>query len=259
MTNFTSHLPRPGPALLLLLAFAAGCGGSSSGGGGGPPAVSLGAAGNFVILAKTGVTSVPTSAADNHVTGDIGVSPGFADTITGFELTLDASGEFSASSQVIGNVYAADYTEPTPTNLGLAVGAMQTAYTDAAGRAPDFTELGDGNIGGMNLAPGVYKWGTGVLIPTNVTLHDNGVWIFQIAGNLTLSSGRQIILTGGALPRNVFWQVAGVVDIGTTAHFQGVALSQTGITVKTGATVDGRLLAQTAVTLDGNTVVEPAQ
>jgi hypothetical protein len=220
--------------------------------------VDLGAAGGFAILANSGISSVPGTASANRITGNVGCAAD-AGSITGFELAMHASGQYSTSDQVIGNVYAFDYVDPTPAELTAAVGAMGDAYTDAAGRAPDFTELGAGNIGGMNLAPGVYKWGTGVLIPTNVTLHDNGVWIFQIAGNLTLSSGRQIILTGGALPRNVFWQVAGIVDIGTDAHFQGVALSQTAITVKTNARVDGRLLAQTAVTLDGNTVVEPAQ
>jgi hypothetical protein len=136
---------------------------------------------------------------------------------------------------------------------------MMTAYTDAAGRAAGTTELGDGNIGGLTLAPGVYKWGTGLLIPTDVTLSGNSsaVWIFQVAGNLTVSSGVKVNLTGGALARNVFWQVASAVVIGTTAEFQGVVLTATQVALGTGATVDGRLLAQTAVTMDGNTVVEP--
>jgi len=257
MMNPRSYLSSPGAALLLLLSFAAGCGSSSSDGGG-PPAVSLGAAGNFVILTNTGITSVPSTADNNHITGNVGCASD-AGSITGFALALDASGEFSTSPQVTGNVYAFDYADPTPADLTAAVGAMEAAYTDAAGRAADFTELGEGNIGGMNLAPGVYKYGTGLLIPTNVTLHGNGVWIFQIAGNLTLSSNRQVILTEGALPKNVFWQVAGTVDIGTGAHLRGVVLSQTNIAVKTGAVVDGRLFAQTEVAMDGNTVVQPAQ
>jgi hypothetical protein len=129
---------------------------------------------------------------------------------------------------------------------------MGTAYTNAAGRTPDYTELGAGNIGGMNLGPATYKWGTGVLIPTNVTLTGgaNDVWIFQIAQGLTVSSGVQIILAGGALPQNIFWQTFAAADIGTTSVFKGVILSQTSIAMKTGSSVDGRLLAQTAVTLD---------
>jgi hypothetical protein len=167
---------------------------------------------------------------------------------------------FSTSAQVTGKVYAADYAPPTPSNLTTAVADMQLAFTDAAGRAPGVTELGAGNIGGTTLAPGVYKWGTGLLIPTDVTLTGSAtaVWIFQIAQNLTISSAAKIILAGGALPKNVFWQVAGLVDVGTTAHLEGVVLTQTSITLRTGASINGRLLAQTAVNIDGSTVVQPA-
>jgi hypothetical protein len=157
-------------------------------------------------------------------------------------------------------VYAADQASPTPSNLTTAVGDMELAFTDAAGRAPDFTELGAGNIGGMTLTPGVYKWGTGLLIPTNITLSGpaTGVWIFQIAQDLTVSSAVQIGLSGGALAKNVFWQVAGGATLDTTAHLEGVVMSQTSITLKTGATVNGRLLAQTAVTIASSTVAAPA-
>jgi hypothetical protein len=136
---------------------------------------------------------------------------------------------------------------------------MELAFTEAAGRAPDVTELGAGNIGGMTLEPGVYQWGTGLLVPTDLTLAGSAtdVWIFQVAGNLELSSAARVVLSGGALPRNVFWQVAGLVELGTTSHLEGVVLSQTSITLRTGASVNGRLLAQTAVALDSVTVVEP--
>jgi hypothetical protein len=158
-------------------------------------------------------------------------------------------------------VYAADYAVPTPSVLTAAIADMQFAFTDAAERAPDATELGAGSIGGMNLAPGVYKWGTGLLIPTDITLTGTAsdVWIFQVAQNLTMSSGTKILLAGGAQSKNIFWQVAGLVDLGTTAHCEGVILTQTSVTLRTGASINGRLLAQTAVNLDGNSVVEPAQ
>jgi Ice-binding-like/Bacterial Ig-like domain len=218
--------------------------------------VNLGAAGGFAILAKSGVSTVPASA----VTGNLGVSPAAATYITGFSLIADSSNVFSTSPQVTGKVYAADYAVPTPSNLTTAVGDMMTAFTDAAGRAPGVTELGAGNIGGMTLAPGVYKWGTGLLIPTDVTLAGlaTDVWIFQIAQDLTLSSGATIHLSGGAQAKNVFWQVAGMVDLGATAHLEGVVLTQTAVTLQTGASVNGRLLAQTAVSLDASTVVQPA-
>jgi hypothetical protein len=111
----------------------------------------------------------------------------------------------------------------------------------------------------MTLAPGVYKWGTGLLIPTDVTLSGSAtdVWIFEIAQNLTVASAVRVILAGGALPKNIFWQVSGAVMVGTTAHLEGVVLTQTDVAMATGASINGRLLAQTAVTLDGNTVVQP--
>jgi hypothetical protein len=114
----------------------------------------------------------------------------------------------------------------------------------------------------MTLAPGLYKWGTGVSINTNVTLNGgpNDVWIFQIAGDLTQASATSVLLTGGALPKNIFWQVGGGVGvaIGTGAHMEGVILATKAITLNTGASLNGRLLAQTAVTLDSNVVSKPA-
>jgi hypothetical protein len=219
-------------------------------------AVDLRSAEDFAILAKSGVSSVPNSS----VTGDIGLSPASASYLTGFSLIIDATNTFALSSQVTGDVYASDYAVPTPANLTLAISDMELAFTDAAGRAADVTELGAGDIGGMTLEPGVYKWGTGLLIPTDVTLEGGptDVWIFQIGEDLTVSSGASVLLSGGAQPQNVFWQAAGVVDFGTSAHGEGVFMSQTSIVLRTGASVDGRLLAQTAVELDASTVLEPA-
>jgi hypothetical protein len=142
-----------------------------------------------------------------------------------------------------------------------AISDMERAFTDAAGRAPGVTELGAGNIGGMTLGAGVYRWGTGLLVPTDVTLTGSAtdVWIFQVAQNLTFASGAKIVLAGGALPKNVFWQVAGLVELGTTAHCEGVVLTATSVRLRTGASIHGRVLAQTAVDIDGSTVVQPAQ
>jgi len=163
--------------------------------------------------------------------------------------------------KVTGKVYAPDYAAPTPDNLTTAIGDMQRAYTDAAGRTiPDFTELGGGQIGGLTLVPGLYKWGTDVLISSDVTLSGgpNDVWIFQIAGKITQANGTKVFLAGGALAKNVFWQSFGVVSLGTTTHFEGIILAQTAIRLGTGASINGRLLAQTAVTLDSSTVTTPA-
>lgn len=216
--------------------------------------VDLGTAANYVILAKTAINNNPTSA----ITGDMGLSPAAGSYITGLALT-DNTG-YATSPQVTGNIYAADMTSPTPSNLTTAVENMVTAYNDAAGRSnPDFFELYDGNIGGKTLSAGLYKWTNTVLLPTSITISGNvnDVWIFQIFENLTLSSDVEIILSGGALAKNIFWVVAGEVTVGTTSQFEGIILSMTGITLNTGATLNGRMLAQTAVIMDGNTVVQP--
>jgi hypothetical protein len=219
-------------------------------------AVDLGTAGKFAILAKSGISTTGTTS----ITGDIGVSPIAATAITGFGLIKDASDTFSTSSLVTGKVYAADYADPTPAKMTTAVSDMETAYTDAAGRTdPTETDLGAGAIGGLTLAPGLYKWGTGVTISSDVTLSGGktAVWIFQIAGTLTVSSDVHVILSGGAKAENIFWQVTEGTSLGTTSVFNGNILDLTLIAMGDGATLNGRALAQTAVTLIANHVVEP--
>jgi hypothetical protein len=214
--------------------------------------VDLGAAGTFAILTKTGITDVYASS----VVGNVGTSP-----ITGAALLLRCT-------EVAGMIYTVNAAGPlpcrttSPNMLTVAIGDMGLAYTNAAGRSiPDFTELGAGEIGGLTLVPGLYKWGTGVLISTNVTLSGgpNDVWIFQIAGQLKQASATRVTLAGGAQAKNIFWQAGDTVSIGTTAHFEGVLLAKTLIAVKTGASANSRLLAQTAVTLEQNAITQPTQ
>ena len=212
--------------------------------------INLGLAGEFEILSKSGITDVYKSA----VTGDIGSSP-----ITGAAIHL-------MCSEVAGTIYAVDAAGPlplsvtNPTRLTLAVGDMQAAYTDAAGRiSPDFLNLGAGNIGGKTLTPGLYKWTTALLIPTDIAISGgpNDVFIFQVAGTLIMNNAVNITLLGGAQAKNIFWQTSGAVTLGTTSHFEGNILSQTGINLKTGASINGRMLAQTAVSLQMNTANLP--
>ena len=217
--------------------------------------VKLGTAGNFTILTKTGISTTGTTS----ILGDIGVSPIAATAITGFGLIMDASRQFSHTPIVTGKVYAANYAFPTPSKMTTAVNDMQTAFTTANGLkfpAP-IVNLYAGNISGRTLAPGVYKWSTGLLI-SNVGVTLNGaaddVWVFQIAQNLTVNNGAIITLRGGALAKNVFWVVTGKATLGTTVNFSGVILSKTLISLNTGAKVTGKLLAQTAVTLIASSV-----
>lgn len=231
----------------------------------GPAPVGLGtagdpqAAGRYVLMAKTGITNVTGTAITG---GDVALSPAAASFITGFALIADPSNTFATSASVLApaKIYASDYAAPTPTNLTVAVLAMQAAYTDAASRTdPDFLNLGSGEIGGETLAPGLYTWGTGVTIPTDVTLAGGpeDVWIFQVANNLDQSTATRVLLSGGAQAKHVFWQVAGEVTIRANAHFEGIILGQTGITLQTQASLGGRAFAQSLIALDDNAITAP--
>lgn len=233
--------------------------------GAGPAAVllgtdtDLGTASAYVLLSKTGITNVTGSAITG---GHLGVSPAPASYITGFSLIADASNEFAISVSVTApwRIYASDYTSPTPVNLTTAVLSMETAYTDAASRtSPDHLNLSSGNLGGLTLAPGLYNWGTSVTIPTDVTIAGgaNDVWIFQISNDLDLSAAKRVILSGGADPANIFWQVAGEVVIHENAHFEGIILSQTAVTLQTNASLVGKVLAQSLIALDDNAISAP--
>jgi hypothetical protein len=207
----------------------------------------MGSAGSFAILSKSGITNVPTS----KITGNVGASP-----ITGAAIGVTCA-------QVSGTIYSVNAAGPlpcrvtAPSTLTTATKDQETAYLDAAGRTnPKATNLGAGQIGGLTLTPGLYKWTTGVGISKDVTLTGgaNDVFIFQISGTLTQASATRVILAGGAQAKNVFWQTTGAVAIGTTAHSEGTILSKTMIAMNTGASTNGRLMAQTAVTLQKNVV-----
>lgn len=211
--------------------------------------VDLGAAFHFVLLSQTGITDVGPSA----VVGTVGTSP-----ITG-------AADLLSCSEVTGNIYAVDAAGPapcsvrSPVRLSNAIGAMHTAYTDAASRTATTTEWNAGEIGGLTFPPGVYSWSSNVNIPSDIYLNGKGhdVWIFQVAQNVTLANGVSVHLQGLAKSKNVFWQVAGSVTLGTTSHMEGIVLSKTMISAATGAEIHGRLYAQTAVTLQKTTLVLP--
>ncbi|MDO8841455.1 ice-binding family protein [Methanocalculus sp.] len=216
--------------------------------------VDLGTAGDYAILSKSGITTTGTT----MVTGDMGVSPIAATAITGFSLIIDPSNTFSTSPLVVGKIYAANYADPTPAKLTTAVSNMETAYADAAGRSPDYTELYSGNLGGKTLTPGTYKYSTSVTIPTDLTLDAQGnsgsVWIFQIAQNLDIAANKQVILSNGADPNNIFWKVTGTTTLYAGSVFHGNILGASTIALIDGATLNGRALGQKEVILIANPV-----
>ena len=184
--------------------------------------------------------------------------------MTGFGITLDHSGEFSTSNLVTGRLYAADYAIPTPSSMTTAISDMETAYTDAAGRdtpPPDTVELGAGDVSGMTLPGGLHKWSSSVSFTDSLTFdagtNPSTVWILQIAGSLNLGVGARVTLKNGAKASNIFWQIAGAVAIPAGAHAEGVILCKTAIIFGAGSSLNGRGLAQTAVTMIATTIVAP--
>jgi hypothetical protein len=269
---------------LLLAAILAGCGGSSSGTAAAGPAaagstctatttncVDLGTAADYAILAEAGVAYTPTATVSStpKIIGNIGVSPAAASTITGFALDLPAGGAYSTSTLVTGAIYAPGYAPPTPSNLTTAIGDKLAAYNAAAllatdggglaGGSPGVACPNVGDLGGQTLSPGVYTCGSDVQISTglDLILDGAGVYVIKTTGTLTQAANTHVLLTGGALPQNIFWQVAGAVSIGAGAHMEGNILSASNIALVTGATFKGRLYSKTDIAMDANTVTQP--
>jgi hypothetical protein len=201
--------------------------------------IPLAAAADFAVLAGSAVTSTGATT----ITGDLGLSPGTS--VGGFPPGVLVGTQHV--NDAIANQSKLDLT---------------TAYNDAAGRtATDIVTL-SGNIGGLTLTPGLYKSTSSLAVSSGDLTFDakgnsNAVFIIQIASTLTTTSGRHVILSGGALASNIFWQVGSSATFGTTSVFKGTVMAMQSITFNTGATLDGRALARTGgIVMAGNTIVK---
>jgi len=197
--------------------------------------VKLGAARRYSVLAGSTVTSTGFS-----VVGNLGLSPGSA--VTGFP-----------PGKMNGNAHIGD-TSSVNAQLALTV-----AFNDAAGRSVGAIDVA-GNLGGLTLTPGLYKSTSSLEISSgDLTLDARGnpgaVFIFQMASTLTTTSGRQVILKGGARANHIFWQVGTSATLGTNSVFKGTIMADQSIALETGARLTGRALARVgAVTMDDNTI-----
>ncbi len=191
------------------------------------------------MLAGSSITNTGAT----NITGDLGLSPGTS--VGGFPPGI-----------LIGTQHIND------TLANYAKLDLTTAYNDAAGRsATDMVTL-SGNIGGLTLTPGLYKSTSSLAISSGDLTFDakgngNAIFIIQIASTLTTTSGRKIILTGGASASKIFWQVGSSATFGTTSVFKGTIIAMQSITFNTGASLDGRALTRTgSIILDANTIVK---
>ena len=220
-----------------------------------PEPINLGTAGNFTILSKTGISTVPNS----YVDGNIGVNQISETAITGFSLKMDATNEFSCSAQVEGQVCAANYGSTTSSKLTTAMRDMETAHTLAAGRTADYNDLYGGNLSGKTLTPGVYKWNSGVVINTDVTLagNHNDVFIFLVNGGITQGALTKMKFAGEVSAKNIFWIVGDTVSIGDNSYFEGNVLGRKNVTLGTNTLAHGRILVQNEVNLIKSSVIKP--
>lgn len=205
----------------------------------GPPTVSLGSVENFAVVGNTTVTN---TGATTVIIGNVGLAPGTS--ITGL-----------TPSMVTGTI------EIHNASANQSQTDLTAAYNDAAGRTLD-SILKSGNLGGQTLAAGLYTSTSSLEISSgDLTLSGSAsdVWIFQMASTLTVTTGRWVNLTGGAVAANVFWQVGSSATLGVNSTFVGTIMAQASVTLEHGATLYGRALARDgAVTLDANTVISPS-
>lgn len=204
------------------------------------PTVNLGSAETFAVLAGSGITNTGPTTASGTYGADFGSSP--IGTFIGSASVTTTGVKFIAADPL---------TAAAQSDLTLA-------YIDAAGRIPATTIAGD--LGGQTLTQGAYVSATSIGLTGTLTLNGendpNAVFIFQAGSTLTTASASRVVLTNGAQPCNVFWQVGSSATFGTTTDFTGRVLALTSITANTGATFKGQLLARNgAVTLDTNTIL----
>jgi hypothetical protein len=207
-----------------------------------PSMVNLGSASGFAVLAGSGIT-VAGAVNSTTITGDIGTYP--TPAITGLGNVV-LNGTDQAGNAVAQN----------------AQHDLTTAFNGAANRPANVTYTPISDLGGLTLAPGVYYDSSSFGLTGTLTLdaqgNPNAVFIIQARSTLTTASDSAVVLIGGAQAGNVFWVVGSSATLGTATDFMGNILAFTSISLDTGATVDGRLLAENgAVTLDGNTITLP--
>ncbi|KAJ7635056.1 hypothetical protein FB45DRAFT_910626 [Roridomyces roridus] len=185
----------------------------------GPCPPNLNTFADYAILGANGAYDSDSTV--SQITGDVGSVSGSL----GINATLSTDGTYSTSPIVTGKIYTGNYVSPTPAKLQTGLADLHTAYNDLMGRtSPNFVNLNGGNLGGRTLSPGLYNFPGGVTISSTLTITGsaNDYYIFQIQGALNHYS--QIVLSGGIIPENIFWGVAGTATFYATSHFEGILI-----------------------------------
>ncbi|KAK4702426.1 hypothetical protein P7C70_g3800, partial [Phenoliferia sp. Uapishka_3] len=217
--------------------------------------IPLGVAGTYTVVAKTGVSTVPSSS----VTGNIGIAPAAMTYLTGFSFTSADASVPSTSSQIKGLAFAPETIGSTSPQAALD---MVAAYNNGAAQGPaDFTELKGGALDGLTLTKGIYKWGTTVVLGVGQTLTLSGacgdVFIFQAAGAISTGANSNIKLVGGLQSNSIFWVGATALTTGVSSNFAGIILTYTNVVIGTSAALDGAIYTQTEAALHMATITPP--
>ena len=217
--------------------------------------VLLQTASNYAILSKSGDV---TNRGLSSLIGNLGTSSIKSGALTGFGLVQkDITSTFAISDLVTGRVYAANYAVPTPAMLTIAVSDMLAAYLDAAIRSdPDSLNLSDGTLNGETFVPGLYRWESIVTVNNNITFDGgpNDIWIMQVIGPLSVATNSSMKLLSGAIAKNIFWQIAGEIDLATHSHFEGIVLGAKSGKFQFGSSINGCVLLQSNIALDDVTI-----
>jgi hypothetical protein len=187
--------------------------------------------------------------------------------MTGFNFTLDSTEQFSTSAQLTGQAFAADYAVPTPALLTEAMLFAEAAYDDAAGKTMDANKLNygsgilGGDFGGKNdpLTGGVYTFGSVVTIAEDIYFNGTNAdeFVIRMSGDLIVVKGKKVVLQG-VLAKNIYWQVAGYAEVRAGAHMEGILMVKTHVALQTNSSINGRIMAQTACTLQQANVTAPS-
>ena len=214
--------------------------------------VPLGTASQFALISSSDITNIPTSS----ITGDVGITPGVRSSISGL-----------TAPEVSGTIYASDDAAPVPAMLIAAKNDAEAAYLNAVAAVRGTPTPAEGNLNGLTFTPGLYNSGSSIEISPGGFLYldaqgdANAIFVIRSATSITTEATSEVVLTGSAKAKNIYWVAGSAITLGTNSKMKGTLIASTSISLLTGARLDGRALIQRAaagqISLDQNTIVVP--
>ena len=230
-----------------------------------PSVIDLGTAAMFGAFGgNAGITNQGLNTVINN--GSLGTTAA-STLITGFHDGLIVYTETPLNvGNVTGDIFAAPPAPGTATSLAIAQKGLldaNAAYLSISPAAkPGGSDPNAGELGGLTLAPGVYKSASGTFKISNGNLtldaqgDPNATWIFQTASGLTVgiagpTGAKSVILINGGLPKNVFWYVGSAATINSAGGgtMVGTIIANSGVTFSTAGNANQTVLNGRAISL----------